>query len=170
MLTPERTNETRFVVALNIEHLTGETFQTAALTCAAGSAVIIAEPETRTIIAFARDGRGIKITDEIETDALWIVAVFRDNELRNFATGEATRVWLGKQLRFASTAPASVEMDAATWRLSTQESDWISLWTPSMPKTTTLDDQPAAVSYNTELRMLRVFVPCGETKIGIEPQ
>ena len=109
MLTPERTRATRFVVALNIEHPTGAAFRVATLACDAGSALSITQPEAQVIVAFARDARGIKIADDIETDARWLVANFRGAALQDFVAGDATRVVIGGQLCFTSAAPTTVE-------------------------------------------------------------
>ena len=61
------------------------------------------------LVAFARDTRGIRIADGIETDARWLVANFRGDALHDFSAGDATRVWIGKQLRFTSAEPHTIE-------------------------------------------------------------
>ncbi|MCI0477998.1 MAG: hypothetical protein L0Y55_17280, partial [Anaerolineales bacterium] len=111
MLTPERTRATRFVVALCVEHPTAAPTRVESLACDAGSALALSDAETRAIVAFAQDTRGIKIAGEIETDARWIVANFRGDALRDFSAGEATRVVIGGQTRFESPERKSFEMD-----------------------------------------------------------
>ncbi len=109
MLTPERTRATRFVVALNIEHPTAAPTRVEPVVCETGSALALADAETRIIVAFARDARGIKIAGPIETDARWLVANFRGDALQHFAAGDATRVVIGGQVRFESQKPVFCE-------------------------------------------------------------
>jgi hypothetical protein len=109
MLASDWTTATRFLVALTIEHPTAAPPRVESLACEAGSAIALADAETRMLVAFARDTRGIRIADGIETDARWLVANFRGDALHDFSAGDATRVWIGKQLRFTSAEPHTIE-------------------------------------------------------------
>ncbi|MBI4786279.1 MAG: DUF4962 domain-containing protein [Chloroflexi bacterium] len=107
-LTPARATAARFLVALTTHG------QVVSLASEAGSALSLDDGDTRTVVAFARDSRGIKIADLLETDARWIVAKFRDEALLYFAAGDATRVWLDRQMRFTSAEPATFERDTTS--------------------------------------------------------
>jgi hypothetical protein len=109
MLIPERATTTRFLVALNIEHPTTAPTRVETLACEAGNAVSIAESDAHTIIAFARDECGIRITNQIETDARWIVVEYRGDKLQSLSAGDATRVVIGGQVRFESPNPTCYE-------------------------------------------------------------
>jgi len=163
MLTSERTTATRFVVALDIATPT----QVTHIASDAGSALELREADTRIVVAFARDARGIRLAEEIETDARWIVAGFRGEVLAHFSAGEATRVWIGKQLRFASTQPGTCEMAGTTWRVHTNAPDWLSLWSPSACGTIVVNGEAVATSFDAMLALVRVRVPCGEVEISL---
>ncbi|MBI5302856.1 MAG: DUF4962 domain-containing protein [Chloroflexi bacterium] len=161
MLTPERTTATRFFVALTIATPT----QVEAIACEVGSALSLNESVARVIVAFARGARGIKIAGEIETDARWIVAGFRGETLDYFAAGDATRVWIGKQLRFASAEPVSCEADGATWRVNARAPEWMSFWSASPRESVVVNGASANANFDAMLSLVRVFVPRGDVKI-----
>ena len=114
-LTPARTTAARFVVALTTAPASAEPTQAIPLTSEAGSALALADGDTRTVVAFASDHRGIKIADLLETDARWVVANFRGDVLSDFAVGAATRLWIRNQQRFAADQAATLESEGRQW-------------------------------------------------------
>lgn len=77
MLTPQRTNAMRFVVALVVDAAGAPEPHVEPLACKNGSALRV----ENYVVAFAHDSRGVEIDGGIATDARWIVADERDGRI-----------------------------------------------------------------------------------------
>ncbi len=104
MLTPDRTNATRFVVVLTVDAASAPDPRIEPLASEHGSAIQI----EKFLVAFARDSRNIEVNDKIVADARWVVANLHDGRI---VAGDSTRVSIQKQLCHSSAEPRTIELD-----------------------------------------------------------
>jgi hypothetical protein len=170
MLTSTRATTTRFLIALLSADATVAPAHVALLSSGAGSAFAIEDRDTRAVIGFARDHRGILVPDTLETDARWVAAQWQGDVLCDFAAGDASRLWLDEQLYFASTEPATFETDTTRWHVKTLAPMWASLWTPFEPDRIIVNGEPIPVTYDPLVRCVRVRISGGESEITVVGQ
>ena len=164
VLSPaEKTNETTFLVALNLADFDIEMLE------ARRGKVLKSTKEGKTLLIAFADGRDGIWSTNLESDASWLSASYADENVEKFLVGEVTNLWLDRKLYVSADFPIQVAYGQKgakhIWKTQSTLPTFVSLKVPRDPKQLTLNGEAAEVQFNKDLSLMRLEIPAGESEI-----
>lgn len=162
---PEPCRQARFVVALDLTDLAGETAEVVSLACAGGTAVQIRRNGETYIAAFANGRSRLVVPELLSTDANWVVVNQNSGDVW---TGGMTNLWLNGELQCMATTPVDVALTSEGCVVESERANWMSLRKTAGMENIQCNSQPLTTQANPALDFIRFPVDSGSSYITWE--